>query len=67
MTRMKHSYAALGFISFVVVATFMTVPATHEGNPDIRKIAAVFAFLFAIVWLFEAVNFTMSHLGAPLA
>jgi uncharacterized membrane protein len=54
--------SALGFIAFAVAA-FVSVPAAHSNNVNIRRIAAVFAFLFAIVWAFEAVSFTLSHLG----
>ncbi len=54
--------SALGFIAFAVAA-FVSVPAAHSNNLNVRRIAAIFAFLFALVWLFEAVSFTLSHLG----
>ncbi len=57
--------AALGYIGFAAAA-FLTVPATHSTNPNMRKIAAIFAFLFAAVWLIQGLMFTTSHSGMPL-
>lgn len=54
--------AVLGYLSFAVAA-FLSVPATHSDNKMLRWLFAIFAFLFAIAWLFQAANFTLGHLG----
>jgi len=54
--------AALGYLGFAVAA-LLSVPATHSDNKWLRYLFAVFAFLFALVWLFEAAEFTLGHLG----
>jgi len=54
--------AALGYLSFAVAA-FLSVPATHSDNKWLRWLFAIFAFLFAIAWLYQAANFTLGHLG----
>jgi len=56
--------AALGYLSFVAAA-FLSVPATHSDNKWLRRLFAVFAFLFAIAWLYQAANFTWGHLKPP--
>jgi putative membrane protein len=56
--------AALGYLSFVAVA-FLSVPMTHSDNKYVRWIFAIFAFLFAIAWLYQASNFTWEHLAPP--
>lgn len=55
--------SALGYLAFTAAA-FLSVPATHSDNKWLRRLFAVFAFLFAIAWLYEAANFTLGHLGA---
>lgn len=54
--------SALGYLAFAVAA-FLSVPATHSDNKWLRRLFAVFAFLFAIAWLYQAANFTLGHLG----
>jgi len=56
--------AALAYLSFAVAA-FLSVPATHSDNKWLRWLFAVFAFLFAIAWLYQAANFTWGHLKPP--
>jgi len=55
--------SALGYLSFAAAA-FLSLPATHSDNKWLRRLFALFAFLFAIAWLYEAANFTLGHLGA---
>ncbi len=57
--------SALGYIG-LAAAAFFIVPVAHSNNKNFRYLAALFAFLFAAVWLFEGFNTTMSHLGAPV-
>jgi len=54
--------SALGYLAFAAAA-FLSVPATHSDNKWLRRLFAVFAFLFAIAWLYQAANFTLAHLG----
>jgi len=54
--------AALGYLAFAVAA-FLSIPATHSDNKRLRWLFAIFAFLFALAWLFQAANFTLGHLG----
>lgn len=54
--------SALGYLSFAVAA-FLSVPATHSDNKLLRWVFAVFAFLFALAWLFQAASFTLGHLA----
>jgi uncharacterized membrane protein len=54
--------AALGYLAFAA-AGFMSVPATHSDNIWLRRLFAVFAFLFALAWLAQAATFTLGHLG----
>lgn len=54
--------SALGYLSFAAAA-FLSVPATHVDNKWLRWLFAIFAFLFAIAWLYQAANFTLGHLG----
>ncbi len=56
--------AALGYLSFAAAA-FLSVPATHSDSKVLRYLFAVFAFLFAIAWLYQAANFTWGHLEPP--
>jgi uncharacterized membrane protein len=53
--------SALAYLAFAAPA-IMSVPATHFGDRRWRVIFAVFAFLFAATWLFEASSFTLAHL-----
>jgi uncharacterized membrane protein len=53
--------SALAYLSFAAPA-FLSVPAIHFKNKRWRIIFAVFAFLFAAIWLFEASSFTLAHL-----
>jgi len=54
--------AALGYLSFAAPA-ILSVPTAHFGKKHWRVIFAVFAFLFAIAWLYQAANFTLAHLN----
>lgn len=56
--------AALAYLSFAAAA-FLSVPATHSDNKALRYLFALFAFLFAIAWLYQGANFTWSHLKPP--
>ncbi len=46
-------------------ATFLSVPATHIDNKWLRRLFAVFAFLFAVAWLVFASQVTLGHLEPP--
>jgi putative membrane protein len=54
--------SALGYLSFTA-AGFMSVPATHSDNIWLRRLFMIFAFLFALAWLIQAMTFTLGHLG----
>jgi len=56
--------SALGYLSFAA-ASFLSVPATHSDNKWLRWLFAVFSFLFAIAWLYQAANFSWGHLKPP--
>src|SRR4030066_478183 len=56
--------AALGYLSFAATA-FLSVPATHTDNKWLRWAFGIFAFLFAVAWLYQAANFTWGHLKPP--
>jgi len=56
--------AMLAYLS-AAVASFVSVPATHSDNKWLRRLFAVFAFLFALGWLVEAALFTWGHLAPP--
>jgi len=56
--------SALAYLSSAV-ATFLSVPATHSDNKWLRWLFAIFAFLFAIAWLYQAAHFTWGHLEPP--
>jgi uncharacterized membrane protein len=47
------------------VATFLSVPATHTDNIQLRRLFAISAFLFALAWLYFAANVTIGHLQPP--
>jgi uncharacterized membrane protein len=53
--------AALGYLSFSAVA-FLSVPATHVKNKWARLIFVLFAFIFAVAWIYQAADFTWAHL-----
>jgi uncharacterized membrane protein len=53
--------AALGYLGFAVPA-IISVPVAHLSDKRWRYVFAVFAFLFAAVWLIEAATFTIAHL-----
>lgn len=46
-------------------ALIFSVPATHIDNKWVRRLFAVLAFLFAIGWLYFALNVTFGHLAPP--
>jgi uncharacterized membrane protein len=46
-------------------ASIFSVPATHTDNKWLRRLFAIFAFLFAIGWLYFASNVTFGHLAPP--
>lgn len=54
--------SALGYLSFTA-AGFLSIPATHSDNVWLRRIFMIFAFLFALAWLIQAMTFTLGHLG----
>jgi len=54
--------SALGYLSFAAPA-ILSVPAAHLEDRRWRLIFAVFAFLFAAAWLYQAANFTLAHLN----
>jgi len=56
--------AALVFLA-PVAPLILSVPATHTDNKWLRWLFAVFAFIFAIAWLYMAANTTYSHLAPP--
>ena len=53
--------SALGYFSFAATA-FLSVPATHTRNKLWLRLFAIASFIFAAIWLFQAANFTWSHL-----
>jgi len=46
-------------------ALIFSVPSTHTDNKRLRWLFAIFAFLFAIAWLYFAYNVTTGHLKPP--
>jgi len=46
-------------------AAFLSVPATHVDNKWLRLFFAIFAFLFALAWVYFAANTTYGHLKPP--
>jgi uncharacterized membrane protein len=54
--------SALSYLSFAAPA-ILSVPAAHFEDRRWRLIFAVFAFLFAAAWLYQAANFTLAHLN----
>jgi putative membrane protein len=54
--------SALGYLSFTA-AGFLSIPATHSDNVWLRRLFMIFAFLFALAWLVQAMTFTLGHLG----
>jgi putative membrane protein len=54
--------SALGYLSFTA-AGFLSIPATHTDNIWLRRLFMIFAFLFALAWLVQAITFTLGHLG----
>jgi uncharacterized membrane protein len=54
--------SALGYLSFAAPA-ILSVPAAHFEDRRWRLVFAVFAFLFAAAWLYQAANFTLAHLN----
>jgi uncharacterized membrane protein len=53
--------AALGYLSFAAPA-ILSVPVGRLGSKPWRIVFAVFAFLFAAAWLYQAASFTLTHL-----
>lgn len=53
--------ATLGYLFFTAVS-FLSVPAAYLGNRWVRALFVLFAFIFAIAWLYQAANFTWAHL-----
>lgn len=60
----EPSLSALAYLSFTAPAV-LSVPATHIENKWARWLFALFAFLFAIAWLYQAYEFTSGHLEPP--
>ena len=46
-------------------SSFLSVPAMHTDNKWLRWLFAGVAFLFALVWLYNATDTTLSHLAPP--
>jgi len=65
LTRADTRWLAASSYAAAAVASFLSVPATHSDNKWLRRLFAVFAFLFALAWLAEAANFTLGHLQPP--
>ena len=53
--------ATLGYLGFAAPA-ILSVPAAQFADKRWRYVFAVFAFLFAAVWLIQAATFTVDHL-----
>lgn len=47
------------------VTAFFSVPAMHTDNKWVRWLFAIAAFLFALLWLYNAANTTWGHLAPP--
>jgi uncharacterized membrane protein len=47
------------------VTAFLSIPAFHTDNKRLRWIFTVAAFLFALLWLYNAANTTWVHLAPP--
>lgn len=46
-------------------STFLSVPAMHTDNKWLRWLFAGVAFLFALLWFYNAYNTTLGHLAPP--
>jgi uncharacterized membrane protein len=46
-------------------SSFLSVPAMHTDNKWLRWLFAGVAFLFALLWLYNAANTTWGHLAPP--
>ena len=53
--------STLGYLGFAAPA-ILSVPATHLADKRWRYLFAIFAVLFAAVWLIGAATFTIAHL-----
>jgi putative membrane protein len=53
--------SGLGYLAFAAPA-FLSVPAAHLSGRRWRLIFAVFAFVFAVAWMYMAASFTWAHL-----
>jgi uncharacterized membrane protein len=60
---------ALSTVYFLVpaVAAFLSIPAFHTDNKWLRWLFTIAAFLFALLWLYNAANTTWGHLAPPPA
>lgn len=47
----------------IAATTFLAVPATHFDNKWMRRMFAVFAFLFAAAWAYTAATTTFGHVN----
>jgi uncharacterized membrane protein len=56
--------SALAYLSFAAPA-ILSVPLARLGGKRWRLVFALFAFLFAAAWLFQAASFTIAHLKPP--
>jgi uncharacterized membrane protein len=54
--------SALGYLSFVAPA-ILSVPAAHLESKLWKWLFIIFLILFAVAWLYQAANFTVSHLN----
>jgi putative membrane protein len=47
------------------VTAFLSIPFTHTNNKWLKWLFTVVAFLFALLWIYEAANTTWGHLAPP--
>ena len=46
-------------------SSFLSVPAMHTDNKWLRRLFAGVAFLFALLWFYNAATTTLAHLAPP--
>ncbi len=63
LTR-EPTLSALWYV-LSAIPSLLSVPAFHTDNRKLRVLFAIFAFLFALAWLFEGVTATTGHLAPP--
>lgn len=60
LTR-EPTFSAIMYLS-VAAAGFLSIPATHTDNKQLRWLFAIAAFVFALIWLYLAAHATYGHL-----